>query len=319
MGARFYRTHRISKQMMNSLAFEDPLYEEDRAAHLSLTRWPSRVREITAPRKRVGISVVRAERQSFELHQSFAINCKALQPRTYLNRGAIKIMATSKPEQLVRSSTKRTREVFAADFASPQALEHTPNRVFSIPPPETASRDIAEQISISTRIRSEYEHVRELPPALAAKMASAVSTAAERRKKIKEQNAESKASDPKIHKMIEGATSKAEQAKDAQSMQLTLRAAGKGAAPNAAGPTPMRNTPSSALVRKDTVRYVVTCLSYCYRTLIDCALDKSNPNGTHHGNPSELLADIWDGSAVSQSSPIISGLQVEQGIGYAAC
>ncbi|KAF2746453.1 WD40 repeat-like protein [Sporormia fimetaria CBS 119925] len=163
-------------------------------------------------------------------------------------------MATSDPEQLVRSSMKRTREIFAADFASPAALEHPPNRVFNIPPPTTSARDSADQIAVSSRIRNEYEHVRELPPALAAKMASAATTAAERRKKIRDANAEEKTSDPKMHKMIEGASEKLDQAKSAQSTVLTLRAVGKGAAPNAAGPTPMRNIPSSALVRKDTVR-----------------------------------------------------------------
>ncbi|KAF2279451.1 WD40 repeat-like protein [Westerdykella ornata] len=165
-------------------------------------------------------------------------------------------MAAANPEQLVRSSMKRTREIFAADFASPVALEHPPNRVFSIPPPTIASRDLAEQIGVSSRIRSEYEHVRELPPALAAKMASAASTAVERRKKIREANAEEQASDPKMRKMIEGASTKAEQKKAEQSTALTLRVGGRGAAPNATGPTPMRNTPSSALVRKDTVRQV---------------------------------------------------------------
>jgi pleiotropic regulator 1 len=85
-------------------------------------------------------------------------------------------------------------------------------------------------------------------------MASAASTAAERRKKIRDANAEEKASDPKMRKMIEGVTEKVDKTKDAQSMQLTLRAGGAGAAPNATGPTPMRNTPSTALVRKDTVR-----------------------------------------------------------------
>lgn len=164
-------------------------------------------------------------------------------------------MASSIPEQLVRSSTKRTREIFAADFASPQALEHPSNPVFSIPPPSAASRDLAEQINVSSRIRNEYEHVRELPPALAAKMASAASTAVERRKKIKNQNAEEQASDPKMRKIIESSEGKANQAKSQQqSMALTLRAGGGGAAPNANGPTPMRDTPSSALVRKDTVR-----------------------------------------------------------------
>jgi pleiotropic regulator 1 len=85
-------------------------------------------------------------------------------------------------------------------------------------------------------------------------MASAASTAAERRKKIRDANAEEKASDPKMRKMIDGASEKAEKAKNAQTMALTLRSGGSGAAPNATGPTPMRNTPSSALVRKDTVR-----------------------------------------------------------------
>lgn len=161
----------------------------------------------------------------------------------------------SSAEHLVRTSAKRTREIFAADFASPSALDHASNSgAFSITPSSTAPSDIAHQVNVASRIRNEYEHVRELPPALAAKMAAAASTAAERRKKIKSQNAEEKASDPKMQKMIEGASEKADKARDAQSMQLTLRAGGKGAAPNAHGPTPMRDTPSSALVRKDTVR-----------------------------------------------------------------
>jgi pleiotropic regulator 1 len=158
-------------------------------------------------------------------------------------------------EHLVRTSAKRTREIFAADFASPTALDHSSNSgTFSITPSTTAPSDVAHQVNVASRIRNEYENVRELPPALASKMAAAASTAAERRKKIKAQNAEEKASDPKIEKMIGSASEKAEKARDAQSMQLALRAGGKGAAPNAQGPTPMRDTPSSALVRKDTVR-----------------------------------------------------------------
>lgn len=161
----------------------------------------------------------------------------------------------SSAEHLVRTSAKRTREIFAADFASPTALDHSSNSsTFSITPSTTAPSDVAHQVNVASRIRNEYEHVRELPPALASKMAAAATTAAERRKKIKSQNAEEKASDPKMQRMIEGASEKANKARDAQSMQLTLRAGGKGAAPNAHGPTPMRDTPSSALVRKDTVR-----------------------------------------------------------------
>lgn len=160
----------------------------------------------------------------------------------------------SSVEQLVRTSAKRTREIFAADFASPAALNHANNPAFTITPSGASPSTTADQVNVATRIRNEYEHVRELPPALAAKMAAAASTAAERRKKIKSQNAEEKASDPKMQRMIEGVSEKADKARDSQSMQLALRAGGKGAAPNAKGPTPMRDTPSSALVRKDTVR-----------------------------------------------------------------
>lgn len=160
----------------------------------------------------------------------------------------------SSTEQLVRASAKRTREIFAADFASPAALDHASNSTFSIPAPAPAPSTAADQVNVAARIRNEYEHVRELPPALAAKMAAAATTAAEKRKKIKSQNAEEQASDAKMRKMIAGASEKADKAKDAQSMALTLRSGGKGAAPNAQGPTPNRNTPSSALVRKDTVR-----------------------------------------------------------------
>lgn len=166
--------------------------------------------------------------------------------------------AASRPlstaEQLIRSSSKRTREIFAADFASSAALDHASNGSFSIHPTTPAPSAAADQASVASRIRNEYEHVRELPPALAAKMASAASTAAERRKKIKAQNAEEKASDPKMQKMIDGVSEKADKARDAQSMQLAVRAGGKGAAPNAHGPTPSRDQTSSALVRKDVVR-----------------------------------------------------------------
>jgi pleiotropic regulator 1 len=162
-------------------------------------------------------------------------------------------MASADPEQLVRSSTKRTREIFAADFATPAALEHARSD-FTIKSSWTAPRDLAEQTRVASRIRTEYEAVRELPPALAAKMASAASTAAERRNRIKSANAGEQSSDPKMRKMIESASDKADQAKDARSMALTLRTGGNGTAPNAKGPTPMRNTPSSALVRKDTFK-----------------------------------------------------------------
>jgi pleiotropic regulator 1 len=168
--------------------------------------------------------------------------------------GTASAQPPSAVDQIVRNSAKRTREIFAADFASPTSLDHATNSAFTITPSTASPSTTADQVNVACRIRNEYEHVRELPPALAAKMAAAASTAAERRKKIKSQNAEERASDPKMQKMIEGASEKADKARDSQSMQLALRAGGKGAAPNASGPTPMRDTPSSALVRKDTVR-----------------------------------------------------------------
>jgi pleiotropic regulator 1 len=149
---------------------------------------------------------------------------------------------------------KRTRAIFAADFAASSALDHASNGSFSIHPTTPAPSSAADQAGVASRIRNEYEHVRELPPALAAKMASAASTAAERRKKIKAQNAEEKASDPKMQKMIEGVSEKSDKARDAQSMQLAVRAGGKGNAPNAQGPTPNRDQVSSSLVRKDIVK-----------------------------------------------------------------
>jgi len=157
-------------------------------------------------------------------------------------------------EQAVRASAKRTRDIFAADFASSTALDHISNPVYSAQPTTNAPLAAADQIGVAVRIRNEYEAVRELPPALAIKMAAAATTAAERRKKIKAHNAEEKASDPKMQRMIEGVSDKADQARDAQSMQLAVRAGGKGAAPNAHGPTPNRDQTSSALVRKDVVK-----------------------------------------------------------------
>lgn len=139
-------------------------------------------------------------------------------------------------ELAARTSAKRTRAIFGADTIEPAAA-----------PPEL------DALRVSTRIRQEYGEVRELPPALAAKMATAAVTAAEKRRKIKNANAEEQASDPKMRKMIEASSERAEKAKE--SMALTVRA-GKGPAPNAHGPTPMRDTPSTALVRKDTVRQV---------------------------------------------------------------
>ena len=169
------------------------------------------------------------------------------------------IMADTEPaSQLVHRSAKRTRELFAADFGAPSALDKSAQP--SIAPSISSPSDVAQKASIASRIRLEYADVTELPAVLAAKQASAAaSAAAARRKKVK---TEEQASDPKMAKMIEGVSSRVARLTDSSaapsSTALALRANGSGSGarppPNANGPTPQRNLPSSSLVRRDTVR-----------------------------------------------------------------
>lgn len=153
----------------------------------------------------------------------------------------------------VRRSAKRTREVFAADFGQPSALSKPPQP--SIAPPDPAPHDLAQRTSVASRIRSEYDNVRELPAALAQKQANAQAGLAARRKKPK---TEEQASDPEMARMIEGAsqrqTPKAQANGNSMALTKISGTAGAKAPPNANGPTPQRNTSSSSLVRRDTVR-----------------------------------------------------------------
>lgn len=154
--------------------------------------------------------------------------------------------------ELVHKSAKRTREVFAADFGAPSALEKFPQP--SIAPPISSPSESAQRSSIGVRIRHEYADVKELPTALALKQANAAASALARRKKPK---TEEQASDPKMAKMIEGvASAHSASTASSSSTALTLRANGSGAKlpPNAHGPTPQRSLPGSSLVRRDTVR-----------------------------------------------------------------
>ncbi|KAF2842458.1 WD40 repeat-like protein [Patellaria atrata CBS 101060] len=160
------------------------------------------------------------------------------------------------PTSLVRSSAKRTREVFAADFASPSSLNNSRVDGYSFAPTIVSPRDLADRISLSTRIRSEYEHVRELPPALAAKQANAAASAAARRKKTKAQDEQP--SDARSAKMIEGIATRSEaRSLSAVGTSTALTVRGKGGAgvpPNANGPTLQRDNPSSSLIRRDVLR-----------------------------------------------------------------
>ena len=133
------------------------------------------------------------------------------------------------------SSTKRTRELFGAEYA----LLSEPN-------------ELALHASLASRIRNEYEDLRELPAALATKQASVAASVAARRKRPKTEIDEDAPSDAQAAKMIQDIPAKAIGTGVADySTALTLRT---GGGPNAHGPTPQRNIPSSSLVRKQTVQ-----------------------------------------------------------------
>ena len=164
---------------------------------------------------------------------------------------------------LIKQSAKRTRELFAADFGLPSTLTAT-TTASSQPGPSTSPSsitspsDIAQRASLSTRIRNEYADVRELPPALAAKQASASALAAARRKKPKTQTNTSDdpaPSDPRTAKLIEGITSSSSSVTHHSSSALTLRSKTPSSLPpNANGPTPQTsNTGSRALTRNQTI------------------------------------------------------------------
>ena len=89
-------------------------------------------------------------------------------------------------DSLVETSAKRTRELFGTDY--------------TVPLPYNASTgsdplSLATKAGITSRIRAEYDHVRELPPALAAKQKAA----SQARKKAKTEPSNSDTA-----KMIEG-------------------------------------------------------------------------------------------------------------------
>ncbi|KAF2765058.1 WD40 repeat-like protein [Teratosphaeria nubilosa] len=158
---------------------------------------------------------------------------------------------TAQASEAVRRSAKRTREVFAADFAQPSALHKPPQP--AVAPTDASPHDRAQKTSVAARMRSEYAHVKELPAALAQKQANAQAGLAARRKKPK---TDEQASDPQMAKMIEDASARrnGHSQENGSSMALTRikGTAGAKAPPNANGPTPQRDTTS--LVRRDTVR-----------------------------------------------------------------
>lgn len=161
---------------------------------------------------------------------------------------------TTRATDAVRRSAKRTREVFAEDFGQLSALEKAPQP--AIAPADPSPYERAQQAGVAARIRNEYEHVKELPPALARKQANAAAGPAARKRKAKSD--EQQAPDPQVAKMIENASSKQPPQSNSATKSTALTritgSANSKVPPNAHGPTPQRDTPSSALVRRDTVR-----------------------------------------------------------------
>lgn len=141
-------------------------------------------------------------------------------------------------ESLPKTSAKRTRELFGSDYTipAPYYADKAPEDPFYL----------AERAGLASRIRNEYESVRELPPVLAAKQKTAAATV--RRKKTKVEEPESATA-----KMIEGIPAKAV-ANGGSSTALALRANGVGAGPNANGPTPHLDLPSSSLMRRQNIQ-----------------------------------------------------------------
>lgn len=177
---------------------------------------------------------------------------------TYGKRSEIvKINIDVNHQSLVSNSRKRTREAFEEDFAEPVTLQTVPPITYSaeVVPPVEPAEELADRLALASRIRSEYEDVKELPARLAAKQQSAAITAAERRAQKAKQQAD-QASDPNMAKMIEGISGRDELRAQTNGVSnaLTIRA-NKGPVPSTAnGHTSQRNGPSSSLVSWQAVQ-----------------------------------------------------------------
>ncbi|KAF8473881.1 WD40-repeat-containing domain protein [Kalaharituber pfeilii] len=150
-------------------------------------------------------------------------------------------------ENLVKESAKRTREIFDAGYGSVSVLDET----------------AGEKTHLATKIGLEYDDVRDLPPALAAKQAgAAASAAAKRRKPNKPLATEEDGINPETMKLIEDVSAKKTGGAAGQnaSMALTLRSKpgmdglpGPGAG-GASGANAQKNLPSTSLIRKQNVQ-----------------------------------------------------------------
>ncbi|KAL8910859.1 MAG: hypothetical protein Q9171_003897 [Xanthocarpia ochracea] len=152
-------------------------------------------------------------------------------------------------ETLVRSSIKRTRDLFGADYTSPSPSILQEN---SSAKPIINPFELADRASITSRIRSEYDDVRELPPALAAKQASAAASAAARRKKQRTQNNEQDTADMPTTKLIEGIPARSNSTHKEPSNALALRK-GNPSKSNVNGSLPGSGLPSTSLIQRQNM------------------------------------------------------------------
>lgn len=131
-------------------------------------------------------------------------------------------------KSLVIQNAKRTHSLF----------EETESAI------DPKATEVAERLGLVGRIHAEYEDVRELPAALAAKQAAAVAGARKKKAKTQAEDGE----DNRTTRMIEGIPTR-----NGGSSSSALMIRGKDAPPNANGPTAQSRLPSSSLVRKQTV------------------------------------------------------------------
>jgi pleiotropic regulator 1 len=164
-------------------------------------------------------------------------------------------MADTSIITLQRTSAKRTRALFADDFASPATLETVPPLPYTSIPQAEPPQVLADRAGLSARIRSEYARTRALPPALEAKQqaaAGAATAAARRAKKAKAAAAGDgeRPSDPRAARLIGDIAEREDAAApaaagNAQALILRAKTAGGGS---------VGQVESMSLVRRDTVR-----------------------------------------------------------------
>jgi pleiotropic regulator 1 len=161
-------------------------------------------------------------------------------------------MADTSVIALQRTSVKRTRSLFADDFASPATLDSVPPLPYASIPQADPPQALADRAGLAARMRSEYVRARELPPALEAKQqaaAGAATAAARRVKKAKAAAAaggDDRPSDPRAARLIGDIADREDAAAPSNAQALILRAKTGAAGAGQAG--------SMSLVRRDTVR-----------------------------------------------------------------